>query len=424
MANVLDFSLADFFFNDNPDVLAPPDDFEEWINDPRVQGGFRFFEQQLLRAPSSASEVRSAVDGERREVINLTSYNYLGLSTHPEVIQAAKDALDKYGLGASGAPLLSGTFDLHVEFARRLAEFKQQEDCLLYSSGLGGNVGAIQGILRKGDYLVLDEKSHKSLVDGGTLSGAKMLFFDHNDMVSLEEQLEKAKGKRILVGVEGVYSMDGDLVKLPEVTELCEQYSAGLYVDEAHSTLMFGKNGRGVGEHFDLEDKVGVSFGTLSKAFGGVGGFICSNAKIIRYLKGYSSPWNFSCAPSPPVVAGLMKSLEIATRDSTLRDKLWENTNYMTSSLKSMGLDIGQTESQVIPIIIGSSGELLMQLAGEVQKRGLFLQPVDFPAVPAHARRFRISASAQLTREQIDRALNIIEDVIAKTLGEKGALLR
>ena len=416
MANILDFSLADFFYNDNPDVLLPPDDFEEWINDPRVLASFRFFEQQFLEAPRTSTRVWSGVDGKKRKVVNLTSYNYLGLSTHPEVLQAAKDAVDRYGMSASGAPLLSGTFDLHVDLAKKLAEFKQQEDCILYSSGLGGNLGAMQGILRKGDYLILDEKSHKSLVDGGTLAGAKMLFFEHNDMTSLESMLERAKGKRILVGVEGVYSMDGDLVKLPEVVELCDQYGAGLYVDEAHSTLMFGKNGRGVGEHFDLEHKIGVSFGTLSKPFGGVGGFICSNAKIIRYLKGYSSPWNFSCAPSPPVVGGLIKALEVATRDSSLRDRLWDNVRYLTDNLRSMNLDLGGTESQVIPIIIGSSGEKLMKFAAEIQQRGLFLQPVDFPAVPAHSRRFRISASAQLTKDEMDTALNIIEDVIAKGL--------
>ena len=414
MANILDFSLADFFFNDNPDVLSPPDDFEEWINDPRVRASFQFFEQQFLEAPRAHSRVFSGVDGKKREVINLTSYNYLGLSTHPEVIAAAKQALDKYGMSASGAPLLSGTTDLHINFARQLAEFKQQEDCLLYSSGLGGNMGAIQGLLRKGDFLIMDEKIHKSLVDGGTLAGARMLFFDHNDMDSLEMMLEKAKGKRILVAIEGVYSMDGDLVKLPEVVERCEPYHAGIYIDEAHSTLMFGKNGRGVAEHFTLEDKVGVSFGTLSKAFGGVGGFVCSNARIIKYLKGYSSPWNFSCAPSPPIIGGLIQALEVATRDSSLRDRLWKNVEYLTRNLRAMNLDLGDTESQVIPIIIGSSGEKLMHFANEIQRRGLFLQPVDFPAVPAHARRFRISASAQLTKAEMDEALNIIEDVIVK----------
>ena len=416
---LLNYSLADFFYNDSSNVLEPPSDFERWLSHPGVQLAYRFTGQQLLAAPRTTTEILSALDGKRRRIINLMSYNYLGLSTHPEVLQAAKEALDKYGLGASGAPLLSGTFDLHVEFARRLAEFKQKEDCILFSSGYGGNVGAIQGLLRKGDFAIMDEKCHKSLVDGGTLSGAKMLFFKHNDMNSLEEMLAKCKGKRVLVCVEGVYSMDGDLVKLPEVVEICERYQAPIMIDEAHSTLMFGQNGRGVAEHFGLEHKIGLSFGTLSKSFGGVGGFICSNARIIRYLRGYASPWNFSCAISPPIVAGLMKALEVATRDSSLRDRLWENTAYLKKHLLAMGLDLGETESQVIPIIIGSSGELLLTLAAEIQKRGLFLQPVDFPAVPAHSRRFRISVSAQLTKEEMDEALNIIEDVIAKALKKK-----
>ncbi len=411
----LSFSLADFFYNDSPDVLTPPSDYLEWIGHPKIQEAMRFFGQQFLGAPRADAVVRNNADV-RHNVINMTSYNYLGLSTHPEVIQAAKDALDCYGLGASGAPLLSGTFDLHVKFARKLAEFKQKEDCLLYSSGLGGNVGAIQGLLRKGDVFILDEKCHKSLIDGGTLSGAKMLFFSHNDVSSLEAMLEKSKGKRVLVAVEGVYSMDGDLARLPEILDVCEQYKAASYIDEAHSTLMFGPNGRGVGEHFGVEHRIGMSFGTLSKSFGGVGGFVCSNAKIINYLKGYSSPWNFSCAPAPAIVAGLMKALEVATRDSSLRDKLWSNVSYLKKGLLDLKLNLGGSESQVIPIIIGSSGEKLMTFADEIQKRGLFLQPVDFPAVPAESRRFRISVSAQFTKEQMDRALTIIEDVIARGL--------
>ena len=412
--NALSFSLADFFFNDNPDVLTPPSDYLSWIGHPEIQTAMRFFGQEFLAAPRPDTEVLSHLDGGRRRVINMTSYNYLGLSSHPEVIQAAKEALDRYGLGASGAPLLSGTFDLHVKFARQLADFKQKEDCLLYSSGLGGNLGAIQGLLRKGDVFILDEKCHKSLIDGGTLSGAKMLFFQHNDPASLEAMLQKSKGKRALVAFEGVYSMDGDLVRLPEILEVCKQHKAATYIDEAHSTLMFGPNGRGVAEHFGLEHEIGMSFGTLSKSFGGVGGFVCSNAGIINYLKGYSSPWNFSCAPSPPVVAGLMKALEVATRDSSLRDAMWANVKYLSKGLKDLKLDLGGSESQVIPIIIGSSGEKLMRFAAEIQRRGLFLQPVDFPAVPAESRRFRISVSSQFTREQMDRALNIIEDVIVK----------
>jgi 7-keto-8-aminopelargonate synthetase-like enzyme len=417
MKDALSYSLADFFYNDSPDVLTPPSDFEEWMNDPRTQAGFSFFEQPLLAAPTAQTEILSGIDGKRRKVVNLTSYNYLGLSTHPEVIQAAIEGLKKYGLGAAGAPLLSGTFDLHVDLSKKLAEFKQQEDCLLFSSGLAGNLGIMQGILRKGDLLVMDEKCHKSAIDGGTLSGARMQFFEHNNDEHLGQILEKNKGKRTLVAVEGVYSMDGDLARLPEIVKICDSYpNVRIFIDEAHSTLIFGPHGRGVAEHFGLEHKIGITFGTLSKSFGGVGGFVCSGAKIIHYLKGYASPYGFSCASSPPVVAGLIKALEVATRDSILRDKLWENTRYFKKNLQDLKLDLGKTESHVIPIIIGSSGQLLFEMAGDVQKKGLFLQPIDFPAVPAQSRRFRISVTSQLTKDEIDRACNIIEDSIAKRL--------
>jgi glycine C-acetyltransferase len=421
--NALSYSLADFFYNDSKSVLTPPADYLEWTDNPRVQEGFAFFHQQLLEAPRAVTTMRSNFDGKVRKVINLTSYNYLGLSTHPEVIEAAIEGLKKYGMSASGAPHLSGTFDVNVKFCKMIADLKQKEDAIIFSSGLGGNVGGIQGLMRKGDLLVMDEKCHKSLVDGGTLSGAKMIFFKHNDIGHLAEILEKNKGMRTLVVAEGVYSMDGDLVKLPEMVEVLDQYpDIALYMDEAHSSLMFGKTGAGIGEHFGLEHKIGVSYGTLSKSFGGVGGFIASNERIIHYLRGYASPYNFSCAPSPAIVCGLIKSLEVATRDSSLRDKLWENTAYFKKACLDMRLDLGGTESQVIPIIIGSDGEMLFEMAKEAQLRGLFLQPVDFPAVPAHARRFRISMSSQLTKEDMDTALNVIEDVIAKKMKAKGLL--
>jgi 8-amino-7-oxononanoate synthase len=416
MAKATDFSLADFHYNDNPDVMSPPQDFDEWLSDPEVQKAFSFTGQSLLKAPSAHTEILSNLDGKRRKMINMTSYNYLGLSTHPEVLQAVKEAVDIYGMSSAGAPLVSGTLDLHLELASKLAKLKGKEDVLIFSSGYGGNVGALQGLLRKGDVVIFDEKSHKSLIDGGTLSGAKMVFFDHNDMKSLEEKLEKFKGKRTLIVVESVYSMDGDQCPLPEIVKLSEAYDAPIYMDEAHSTLMFGENGGGLGEHYGLEDKVGMSYGTLSKSFGGVGGFIASNENIVRYLKGYASSWNFSCAPSPPVVAGLIKALEVATRDSTLRDKLWANTRYLKENMLALGLDIGDSDSQVIPVIIGPSGEKLFTFAAEMQLRGLFLQPIDYPAVPAHARRFRISVSSQFSREDLDTALNIMEDVIVKGL--------
>jgi glycine C-acetyltransferase len=417
----MEFSLADFGFNDNPDVLSPPEDFQDWKNDPAVSLGMSLYEQQLQQAPGARTTIENNFDGQTRDVINLTSYNYLGLSTHPEVVEAAKKAADDYGLSAAGAAMLSGTFDLHRQFAQKLAEFKQKDAAMLFSSGLGGNVGAIQGILRRGDVLIIDSKCHRSIVDGATLSRAKMVTFDHNDAEHLDQMLDKYAEKRCLVAVEGVYSMDGDIANLPEIVDVCDAHGAAIYLDEAHSTLMFGENGRGVAEHFGLEDKVGVSFGTLSKSFGGVGGFIASNQDLIDYIKYYASPFQFSCALPPPIVAGMMKSLEVATRDTSLRDELWENVEYFKKNLQALDLDLGDTESQIIPIIVGDDSRQLYAMAIEAQRRGLFIQPVDFPAVEAHARRFRISVSSELTKDDIDEACNIIEDVIAKPLREERA---
>ncbi|MFP4598461.1 MAG: aminotransferase class I/II-fold pyridoxal phosphate-dependent enzyme [Persicimonas sp.] len=413
----LKFSLADFGWNDNPDVLSPPQDFQDWAELPEISMGMSLYEQPLQQSPQPRTRIRNGFDGEERDIINLTSYNYLGLSTHPEVVAAAKQAADEYGLSASGAAMLSGTFDLHEQFAAQLAEFKQKDACMLFSSGLGGNMGAMQGLLRKGDVLIVDSKCHRSIIDGGVLSGAKLVTFDHNDAEHLDAVLDQYDGKRRLVVVEGVYSMDGDLCDLPAINEACKSHEVPIYIDEAHSTLMFGENGRGVAEHFGLEDAIGISFGTLSKSFGGVGGFVCANEAIVRYMKYYASPFQFSCALPPPIVAGMMKSLEVATRDSSLRDQLWDNVAYFRDNLESLNLDLGDSQSQIIPIIVGADGRQLYSMAIACQQRGLFLQPVDFPAVEAHARRFRISVSSQLAKEDIDEACTIIEDVIAKPLG-------
>lgn len=415
--DILKFSLADFTYNDNPDVLRPPEDFQEWVEDPRVAMAMSFFEQPLQEAPTPRTSLENRLSGQARPMINLTSYNYLGLSTHPEVVAAATEALMCYGVGASGAAMLSGTYDQHQAFAQEIAEFKGREACMLYPSGYAGNLGAIQALMQRGDVLLIDSKCHRSIIDGVKLSGARLVTFEHNDPESLDQMLERTKGARRLVVVEGVYSMDGDLAKLPELLDVCEAHGVPLYIDEAHSSLIFGENGRGVVEHFDVEERVGIEFGTLSKSFGGIGGYICANEDLIRYMKCYASPFQFSCALPPAIVAGMRKSLEVATRDNSLREQLWENVAYFRKNLEALNLDLGESESQVIPIIVGSSGETLYTMAMEAQRRGLFLQPIDFPAVEAHARRFRISVSSQLTRADIDEASNIIEDVIARPLG-------
>ncbi len=419
--DILKFSLADFTYNDSETVLDPPRDFETWTSDPRIGVAMSFFEQPLQQAPTPRTTLDHRLSGGNREMINLTSYNYLGLSTHPEVVQAAIDALQTYGVGASGAAMLSGTFDQHEKFAAELAEFKGRDACMLYPSGYAGNLGAIQALMQRGDVLVIDSKCHRSVVDGVKLSGARLVSFEHNDAQSLDAMLERHKDSRRMVVVEGVYSMDGDLADLPPIAEVCEHHGVPLYVDEAHSTLVFGDTGKGVVEHFDVEDKVGVDFGTLSKSFGGIGGFVCADENVIRYMKCYASPFQFSCALPPAVVAAMRKSLEVATRDDSLRQKLWANVERFRTNLEALNLDLGESASQVIPIIVGSDGQELIQLAMEAQQRGLYLQPIDFPAVEAHARRFRISVSAQLTDADIDEACNIIEDVIARPTGAVGA---
>ncbi len=414
--DILKFSLADFTYNDSDEVLSPPEDFETWIEDPRVQMAMSFFEQPLEEAPTPRTTIERGISGESRDMINLTSYNYLGLSTHPEVVEAAVEAVEEYGVGASGAAMLSGTFDQHIRFAEEIAEFKGRDDCMLYPSGYAGNLGAIQALLQRGDVLVIDDKCHRSVVDGAQLAGARLASFRHNDPESLDAMLQRYEDKRRLVVVEGVYSMDGDLADLPSLLEVCEHHEVPVYIDEAHSSLVFGEHGKGVAEHFGVSDRIGVDFGTLSKAFGGIGGFVCADEDIIRYMKCYASPFQFSCALPPPIVAAMRKSLEVATRDSSLRDKLWDNVEQFRTNLEALNLDLGESESQVIPIIVGSSGQQLMELALAAQQRGLYLQPIDFPAVEAHGRRFRISVSAQLTEEDIDEACNIIEDTIAKPL--------
>lgn len=416
MHDVLRYSLEDFYFSDSDSVTETSADFEEWVQHPQTQACFAFFEQPFLAGPDAATTVRNNFDAQRREVINLTSYNYLGLSTHPEVVSAAKAALDQYGLGAAGAPVLSGTYDLHQRFAAKLAAFKGYEDCTLYSGGAAANYGAIQGLLRRGDALVLDQRAHQSLIDGGNMAKARLHFFDHNDAESLAATLEKVRDRRCLVAVEGVYSMDGDLGDLPALLDVCDAAGVPMYVDEAHSAFLFGETGRGVAEHFGVDDRIPITFGTMSKVLGGVGGFVCTDEKLTRYLKAYSSPWIFSCASSPPVIAGCMKALDIATTSNTLRQRLWHNVDRFRSQLSTLRLDLGDSESQIIPIIVGSSAADLFGLATELQSRGLFLQPVDFPAVPADARRFRLSVSAQLTDAQIDEACTIIDDVIPARL--------
>lgn len=412
MTDPTELSLADFLFSDSEDPLVPSPEYLEW----RKAGAWAtsLYEPQLLGPPVPRVQIERG--GERREVINLSSYNYMGFATHPEVIKAAQEALEQYGTGACGSPLLSGMADLHAQLEQELCRFMGRQATMLFNSGFGGAMGTLAGVLRRGDVAIVDEKSHLSLIAGANLARAKLQFFAHNDPSSLDEILKSTEGKRRVVVVEGIYSMDGDMADLPALLEVAEGHGVGIFIDEAHSILAWGEGGRGITEHQGVEDRLSLVFATFSKAFAGVGGFVSGQDGTIQYLRYYSHPYGFSCALPPSVVAGLLKVLEIVENDASIRERLMDNTLYFHKELKAMGLDLGDSTTQVVPIIIGSDRQLLYELCHEMNHKGLFLPPVDFPSVPEDGLRYRAAVTAAHTREDLDQALQVIQDTIVRRL--------
>jgi glycine C-acetyltransferase len=406
----LEYDYTNFYFGAGDDPFALLEPFDEWYRQVKPAGYYQY-ELPLLSAPSTTVDVRDTLTGDvRRGLVNFASYNYLGLSYRDEVKQAIKDAVDLYGGGASGSPILSGTTDLHVRLADAVASFKKKEGALIFPTGYSANVGSIAGLMRSGDLIVADQWAHASIVDGMILSKAKSRFFRHNKPEDLERKLAGVEGKKLVI-VEGVYSMDGDVVCLPDIVEVCRKHDARLMIDEAHSAFVYGENGRGVVEHFGLEDEVDIHLGTFSKSLGGQGGYICGSTKLVNYIRGFSRSRFFSCALAPTVVAGLLAGLRIAESEPHLRRKLWENVSYMQSLLRAAGIDTAESTSQVIPIMIRNDTKIL-GIGEQLLREGVFINPVKYPAVPKHKSRFRMSISAAHTREEMERGAEIIIRVL------------
>jgi len=399
-------SLADFVVGDSDDPLVPPAAFTEW----RQAGAWEatLYEPEMLG--SAGPRITINYEGKPRSVINLCSYNYLGLANRPEVIAAAQEALMKYGMGACGSPLLSGMTDLHRQLERRVADFLGREDAMLFNSGFGGAFGTISGLLRKTDVAVLDNRSHLSLRDGAVLSRCRVDRFEHNDTSSLEAALAHRKGRRQLVIAEGIYSMDGDFAKLDELLDIAEAHKAGVFIDEAHSILACGKNGRGAAEEFGVEKRIRLVYGTFSKAFAAVGGFVAGPVETLDYLRYYAHSYAYSCALPPVVVAAVLQALEIAQREPALRARLWENAKYFREQLGALGIDIGASTTYVMPLVVGNRG-LMYELGHKLRRGGLFVAPVDYPAVPEDRICFRACVTANHTRAHLDEALNILSDI-------------
>ena len=400
-------SLSNFLAGESNDPLQAPASFTNWM---RVGAwAVELYEPELLGTADARTMI--SYGGKPRPVINLCSYNYLGLANHPEVIVAAHEALRTHGLGACGSPMLSGMTDLHRELERRVAKFLGREYAMLFNSGFGGALGTISGLLRKTDVAILDNRSHLSLRDGAVLSRCHTEKFEHNDPVSLDTALTRQKGRRQLVIVEGIYSMDGDFGNLKQLIEVAESHGASVFVDEAHSMLACGEHGRGAAEKFGVEDRIPLVYGTFSKAFGALGGFVAGSKETLQYLRFYAHPYVYSCGLPPVVIAAILKALELGNSQPELRAQLWENAEYFHAQLRGLGIDTGASTTYVMPIVIGDR-ERMYRLGHDLRRRGLWVAPVDYPAVPQSRICFRACVTAKHTRADLDEALNILADTL------------
>jgi 8-amino-7-oxononanoate synthase len=407
---IADFDYSNFYYSSSDDIFAIFDPYNEWWYGHARDNGYYLFSQPMSTPPGPRIDLEEQLGHERLKLLNLASYNYLGLSYHPEVIAAAKSALDHYGLGAAGSPILSGTMEVHVQLEKALAKFKRKDAVMVFPTGYSTNVGLIQALMRPGDWVIMDQNVHASIVDGAILSKANVRFFRHNRPDDLERKLRGTTGKRLVI-VEGVYSMDGDEARLPEIVEVAKRHGARTMIDEAHSTFLYGENGRGVAEKYGLEEDIDIHVGTFSKALGGMGGFVAGSQALYNYLMGFARSRVFSCALSPAVSAGVLQALKIAEREPQLRETLWSNVAYMRGLLAEAGIDVGESTSQIIPIMIRNDRKIF-GVAQSLQRAGLYLQPIIYPAVAKNRSRFRISISATHTTQQLDEAATILADVL------------
>ena len=343
-----------------------------------------------------------------RKMLMMGSNSYLGLTNHPRVKEASIKAIKKYGSGCAGSRFLNGTLDIHLELEEKLAKLTGKESALVFATGYQANVGTISTIVQKGDYVITDKLDHASIIDGCKLSYGEMLRFNHNDMASLEKILGNVRDKNALVIVDGIFSMEGDIADLPNITRLCEKFNVALMVDEAHSIGVLHSTGAGSAMYFGLSDKVDIIMGTFSKSLASVGGFISASEDIIHYIKHFSRALIFSASLPPASTASALEALKIMEDEPQRIEKLWENTHYMAKSFKEMGFNTGLSNTPVIPLYIGDmmkTFKMWRYLADD----GVFINPVIPPAVPPASSMIRCSFMATHTKEQLDFALEKFE---------------
>lgn len=363
-----------------------------------------------IRTLSSPQGAWLVVDGKR--VLNFCSNNYLGLANHPRLVQAVRDAVGEYGVGPAAVRTIAGTMDLHVRLEQRLAAFKGVEEAITFQSGFNANLAAIPAMVGKQDVIFSDELNHASIIDGCRLSRARVIRYAHCDPDDLERVLrdQRSAYPRALVVTDGVFSMDGDVAPLDKIFEACQKHDAVLMVDDAHGEGVLGRGGRGIVDHFGLHGKVDLEVGTLSKAFGVVGGVVAGNSLVVEWLFQRGRPFLFSSAMTVPDTAACLASLDILEESTELVDKLWANTRYFKTEMKGLGFDIGGSVTPITPVMLGES-PLAQQFSRDLFENGVFAMAIGFPTVPRGKARIRVMISASLEIEDLDQGLEAIARV-------------
>jgi glycine C-acetyltransferase len=363
-----------------------------------------------IRTLSSPQGAWLVVDGAR--VLNFCSNNYLGMANHPRLVQAVQKAVEKYGVGPAAVRTIAGTMDLHLELERRLAGFKGVESCITFQSGFTANTGTIPALVGKEDAVFSDELNHASIIDGCRLSGARIIRYAHCDPDDLRRVLQEQRAAfpRAMVITDGVFSMDGDVAPLDKIYAVSQDYEAVLMVDDAHGEGVLGKGGRGIVDHFDLHGKVDIEIGTLSKAFGVMGGLVAGNPTVVEWLRQRGRPFLFSSAMTVPDVAACLAALDILEESTELVDRLWENTRYFKAEMKRLGFNTGQSTTPITPVMLGEA-PLAQQFSRQLFEAGVFAMALGFPTVPKGKARLRVMISAAHQRLDLEQGLEAFAKV-------------
>jgi glycine C-acetyltransferase len=365
---------------------------------------------QKLRILETEQKPVARFDG--REVINLSSNNYLGLTTHPKLKQRALEAVERWGVGTGAVRTIAGTMALHMELEEKIAKFKHVDASVVFQSGFTANAGTVQAILTRDDVIISDELNHASIIDGCRLSRAEIKVFPHKDIEACEKILKELAGRagRKLLITDGVFSMDGDIAPLPALVELAEKYGCIMMIDDAHSSGVLGRNGRGTVDHFNLHGRVDIQVGTLSKAIGALGGYVCATRDTIEFLYHRARPFLFSTSHPPSVAATCLAAFEVLEEEPQLVEQLWANTRFFKAGLTKLGFNTGMSETPITPIIVGDAA-LAHEFSRQLFQEGVFAMSLGFPTVPKGKARIRTIVTATHTEQELTRALEILSSV-------------